>query len=216
MQDELYDPFTYDTLMAGTVLKFEEQPLYPLAGDINIYGPGIYCLVYTGDFEAYERIADGVTPIYAGKAVPPGSRRGDDGDTTAPALQDRIRHHKRSVDAAGNLDINDFSYRSFAIVPTWINLAERFLIQHYRPVWNRCLDGFGVNDPGRGRYNGERSWWDTLHPGRAWANNLVANKTVEDALERIELFIREAQPDDELDDGAGQEILGQEQLELPC
>ena len=212
----LYDPFTYDTLMAGTVLKFEQQPLHPLAGDIRIYGPGIYCLIYTGDFEAYAGIVDRNTPIYTGKAVPPGSRRGDDGDTDYPALQTRIREHKRSIEASGNLDINDFTFRSLAIVPAWINLAERFLIQHYRPVWNSCLDGFGDHDPGRGRYNGERSWWDTLHPGWAWADNLRANKAVADALERIEAFFLEAQPPDELEQGVDQEILNQGQFEIPC
>ena len=212
----LYDPFTYETLMAGTVLKFEQQPLYPLAGDINIEGPGIYCLIYTGEFGAYAGIADGNTPIYTGKAVPPGSRRGDDGDTNSPALQTRIREHKRSIEAAGNLDINNFTFRSLAIVPAWINLAERFLIQHYRPVWNSCLDGFGDHDPGRGRLRGERSWWDTMHPGRAWAEKLQANKTVDAALERLEAFFLEAQQPDALEQGVDPEILNQGQLELPC
>ena len=208
MQEELYDPFTYETLMAGTVLKFEQQPLFPLAEDIRIFGPGIYCLVYTGDFDAYAEIADGNKPIYAGKAVPPGSRRGDDGDTSFPALRNRIREHRRSIVAAGNLDVNDFRYRSLAIVPAWINLAERFLIQHYRPVWNSCLDGFGDHDPGSGRYSGESSWWDTLHPGRAWAERLQANKTVEDALERVETFLQEVQQGSEID------TVAQEQLDL--
>ena len=49
----LYDPFTYDTLMAGMVLRFEQQPLHPLDGEINIEGQGIYCLLYQGDYEIY-------------------------------------------------------------------------------------------------------------------------------------------------------------------
>ena len=32
----LYDPFASDTLMAGMVLRFEQQPLHPLDGEINI------------------------------------------------------------------------------------------------------------------------------------------------------------------------------------
>ena len=98
----LYDPFTYETLMAGTVLKFEQQPPYPLAGDINIEGPGIYCLIYTGEFGAYAGIADGNTPIYTGKAVPPGSRRGDDDEDTNSPEHCRLgfREHKRSIEAA--------------------------------------------------------------------------------------------------------------------
>ena len=45
---ELYDPFTYETLMAGIVIRFEQQPLLPLAEEISIQGPGIYCLFYNG------------------------------------------------------------------------------------------------------------------------------------------------------------------------
>ena len=189
----LYDPFTYETLMAGMVLRFEQQPLNLLADDIRIAGPGIYCLLYTGQFEAYSAISNRNRPIYVGKAVPPGSRRGDDGNITFPALQARIREHKRSIEAATNLNVNDFTYRSLAIVPAWINLAERSVIQHYKPVWNRSLDGFGDHDPGSGRYNGERSWWDTLHPGRTWAKKLRPNKTFEDALERVKEFLQEPQ-----------------------
>ena len=184
----LYDPFTYDTLMAGMVLKFEQQPLNSLAGEIEIEGPGIYCLLYIGDHEAYSAISTTETPIYAGKAAPPGSRRGDDGNIEARSLQARIRQHKRSIEAAQNLRVDDFTYRSLAIVPAWINIAERFVIQHYRPVWNACLDGFGDHDPGQGRYNGERSWWDTLHPGREWAEKLQGKKTVPDSLARVTQF----------------------------
>ena len=184
----LYDPFTYDTLMAGMVLRFEQQPLHPLGGEVNIEGPGVYCLLYQGDYELYRPISGSDNPIYAGKAVPPGSRRGDDGDTQVPVLRRRIREHARSIDAANNLNLSDFSYRALAVVPAWINIAERSIIQHYGPVWNRCLDGFGDHDPGRGRQGGEKSWWDTLHPGRTWANRLVENKTVSDASAMVVRF----------------------------
>ena len=189
----LYDPFTYETLMAGTILEFEKQELHRLDETITIAGPGIYCLLYDGALEEYRRISGTATPIYAGKAIPPGSRRGGEGDVTAPALQRRIREHQRSIEQASNLDVKDFKYRYLAIVPTWINLAERFIIQHYQPVWNACLDGFGDHDPGSGRYSGERSWWDTLHPGRSWAQRLQQIKTVEDARSRlVDFFTPEA------------------------
>ena len=69
-----------------------------------------------------------------------------------------------------------------------VGMAERFAIDHYKPVWNRCLDGFGDHDPGSGRYNGEKSWWDTMHPGRGWADNLRQVKTLEEAIERVQTF----------------------------
>jgi DNA (cytosine-5)-methyltransferase 1 len=34
----------------------------------------------------------------------------------------------------------------------------------------QIVDGFGNHDPGSGRGKGLRSRWDTLHPGRSWAN----------------------------------------------
>lgn len=68
---ELYDPLTYDNLMAGTILEFERRPLLRLADDISVRGPGIYCLVYTGPFDVYGEIAASGNPVYIGKAVPP-------------------------------------------------------------------------------------------------------------------------------------------------
>lgn len=185
---QLYDPLTYDNLMAGTILEFERRPLLRLADDISVRGPGIYCLVYTGPFDVYGEIAASGNPVYVGKAVPPGSRRGDTVNVDSPALRNRLREHARSIDQATNLDKEDFQYRYLAIEPVWITLAERFAIDHYKPVWNRCLDGFGDHDPGSGRYNGEKSWWDTMHPGRGWADNLRQVKTLEEAIERVQTF----------------------------
>lgn len=190
---ELYDPLTYDNLMAGTILEFERRPLLRLADDISVRGPGIYCLVYTGPFDVYGEITASGNPVYVGKAVPPGSRRGDTVNVDAPALRSRLREHARSIDQAMNLDKEDFQYRYLAIEPVWITLAERFAIDHYKPVWNRCLDGFGDHDPGSGRYNGEKSWWDTMHPGRGWADNLRQVKTLEEAIERVQTFFASEQ-----------------------
>ena len=190
---ELYDPLTYDNLMAGTILEFERRPLLRLADDISVRGPGIYCLVYTGPFDVYGEIAASGNPVYVGKAVPPGSRRGDTVNVDSPALRSRLREHARSIDQATNLDKEDFQYRYLAIEPVWITLAECFAIHHYKPVWNRCLDGFGDHDPGSGRYNGEKSWWDTMHPGRGWADNLRQVKTLEEAIERVQTFFTSEQ-----------------------
>ncbi len=184
----LCDPLTYDNLMAGTVLEFERQPLQQLGMDVSIRGPGIYCLIYTGSLDVYREIALAGCPNYVGKAIPLGSRRGDSVNVSSPALQSRIREHARSIDQAENLNKNDFQYRYLAIEPAWITLAERFAIDHYKLVWNRCLDGFGDHDPGAGRYNGEKSWWDTMRPGRSWAARLRQVKTLNDARSRLNDF----------------------------
>ena len=77
------------------------------------------------------------------------------------------------------------------MVPVWITLAERFLIDHYKPVWNLRLDGFGNHDPGAGRRQGEASWWDTLLPGPTWAAELRVVKTRDQARERVTQFFNE-------------------------
>lgn len=51
-------------------------------------------------------------------------------------------------------------------------LGETLLIEQFRPIWNVLVPGFGNHDPGKGRYNQQRSAWDTLHPGRQWAAKL--------------------------------------------
>ncbi len=53
----LYDPLTYETLMAGLVVHFERQPRVRLRAIADVPGPGIYVLLYDGNFEKYERTA---------------------------------------------------------------------------------------------------------------------------------------------------------------
>lgn len=166
---DLWDPLTYETLMAGTVAHFETQELKPLASNIAIEGPGIYALYYKGKIAAYRPIADARHPIYVGKAVPSGARKGGGGNITAPALRNRLRDHTKSIKEAQNLDPEEFLFRALAIVPVWIVFAEQALIKQYQPVWNTCLEGFGKHDQGRNRAATTQSWWDTLHPGRRWA-----------------------------------------------
>ena len=170
---DLWDPLTYETLMAGTVAHFETQGLEPLASNITIEGPGIYALYYKGKIPEYQPIADGSHPIYVGKTVPPGARKGGDGDVKAPALRNRLRDHTKSIKAAKNLDLEEFSFRALAVVPVWIVFAEQALIKQYHPVWNARLEGFGKHDQGKNRSATARSWWDTLHPGRTWARQVA-------------------------------------------
>ena len=167
--------------MAGLVMQFEKQVPEALPALSKVQGPGIYSLYYSGVLDAYSSISGKDMPIYVGKAVPPGSRRGTSVDENSPALQRRLREHSKSIDQAVNLELSDFSCRYLAVVPVWITLAERFLIDYFGPVWNLCLDGFGDHDPGSGRRASQRSWWDTLHPGRVWAERLVHGRLLEDA-----------------------------------
>ena len=42
--------------------------------------------------------------------------------------------------------------RFLAVVPVWITLTERFLIDYFKPVWNLCLDGFVESSLGMPSY----------------------------------------------------------------
>jgi hypothetical protein len=49
------------------------------------------------------------------------------------------------------------------------------------------VEGFGINDPGKGRLNQKRSPWDVLHPGRGYADRLTGGgPEVNAVLGRIE------------------------------
>jgi hypothetical protein len=57
-------------------------------------------------------------------------------------------------------------------------------------VWNRVLDGFGNHTPGAGRFKQQRSRWDTLHPGRSWAEKCAPNNVpLETINELVEAFL---------------------------
>lgn len=142
-------------------------------------GAGIYALYYIGGFETYRALAtrnmsaDGlVAPIYVGKAIPAGGRKGASLNATprTNALCNRLREHAESIESAQNLRLNDFRCRYLVVDDIWIPLGESLMIAKFSPIWNNLIDGFGNHDPGKGRYQGMRTRWDVLHPGRAWAD----------------------------------------------
>ena len=186
---DLYDPLTYENLMAGVALYFSQRPIERLDRVEVAEGPGIYALSYAGELPVYQSIPGTDSPIYVGKAVPKGWRKGESVDPTDPALRRRIGEHVKSINETENLAVADFNVRYLAVEPIWITLTERFLIDRYQPLWNRCLDGFGNHRPGSGRSNSERSWWDTLHPGRKWATHLPSSRSLTEAEEMVIAFL---------------------------
>ncbi|MCP4115875.1 MAG: Eco29kI family restriction endonuclease [Desulfobacteraceae bacterium] len=182
MKEELpYNPLDKKNLgksVADALLLKEMIPL----GDLEQFmGAGIYAIYYTGDFDAYRSIACNITsgpsaiPVYVGKAVPPGARKGNvglNGGKPTPDLHKRLQEHAKSIIQAENLNVDDFLCRYLVVDDIWIPLGESLLITSLFPVWNKLIDGFGNHDPGKGRYKQARSRWDTLHPGRKWAEKL--------------------------------------------
>lgn len=139
-------------------------------------------------------------PLYVGKAIPSGGRKGTAvfSESVGRYLWNRLRDHADSVRAVDNLEIEDFQCRYLAIDDIWIPLGETLLIAHFRPVWNLCLDGFGNHDPGAGRYQGLRPLWDVLHKGRPWALKCKSRlETPTELAMRVTKFLKKYPPPDD-------------------
>lgn len=184
MSNISFNPLDKQSLARAVAKALLEKPCVPLPPSESFTGAGIYAIYYTGDFPAYKKIStlnrggEFRAPIYVGKAVPQGARRGGLGTaaTGGTVLYGRLREHAESIEQAGNLRLGDFSFRCLVVDDIWIPLGEQLLIQSFSPLWNRVLDGFGNHDPGAGRRRQQRSPWDVIHPGRPWARILKANK----------------------------------------
>ncbi len=102
-------------------------------------------------------------------------------------MADRLRQHAASVDQVGNLALMDFWVRYLLVEDIWIPLGENILIERFKPIWNRAIDGFGNKDPGKRRATQYRSPWDVLHPGRFFTDKLAESPlTQEFLLERVD------------------------------
>lgn len=186
-----YNPLDYANLTRNCVEELLRRGPFSLPLNQEFTGAGVYALFYRGSEKVYElvRSVDCSWPIYVGKAVPPGGRKGAGAQSGTRPLYGRIMEHCKSIQVVQNLDVNDFVCRYLVVTPLWITMAERFLLEHYKPIWNVCLEGFGNHDPGSGRHQGEITWWDALHPGRAWATKLRQTRTAQDARHRLRTFL---------------------------
>ena len=194
---EPYNPLAKANLGESVADALLGAGVIPLAETAAMAGGGVYAIYYSGALHAYwpiaERNADGrfEQPIYVGKAVPKGARKGGLTFDAARgmALRDRLRQHAGSIDEAANLELRDFHFRALVVDDIWIPLGENVLIEKFQPLWNRVIDGFGNKDPGARRATQYRSSWDVLHSGRAFAEKLAANPlTVLRITKRIELY----------------------------
>jgi len=185
--DGPYNPLQRRHLAESIVRALlDEQPIVPLAAVPTFVGAGVYVIYYHGPFPAYAAVAEADTPIYVGKAVPEGSRVGDDLDVVpGQELAGRLLEHAESIRQAADfsawlraalggsaplqLSLDEFSCRYLVVEDIFIPLGESLLINKYAPLWNRRIKGFGNHTPGGNRFDQRRSQWDTIHPGRPWA-----------------------------------------------
>lgn len=179
-----YDPLDYENLARSVINALLEATPTTLPPAESFTGSGVYAIYYTGPISFYSHIASPElhTPIYVGKAVPTSARKGNRQANLGASteLYRRLRDHAKSIEQTENLDLGEFQCRYLVVVPVWITLAERFLLDHFQPVWNTVIDGFGNHPPGRGRRDMWRPRWDVVHPGRPWATELQAAETGED------------------------------------
>jgi hypothetical protein len=176
-----YNPLDKFNLARSIEVELLARVAIPLGECDSISGAGVYAIYYTGEFPAYAPIAaanrngEFKSPIYVGKAIPKGGRKGGltKDSAVGRALADRLRQHASSVDEASNLQLADFHVRHLVVDDIWIPLGENMLIETFKPVWNRAIDGFGNKDPGRRRATQYKSPWDVLHPGRKFAEKLA-------------------------------------------
>lgn len=187
--DMPYNPLDYANLGQSVADAMLARPVVSLASLAPFAGAGIYAIYYTGDFAPYVPVAarnrEGrfEMPIYVGKAVPSGARKGGrDGSARGMPLFKRLGEHAASVAQARNLDLADFHCRYLVVEDIWIPLGEALLIERYQPLWNVIVDGFGNHDPGSGRHSGQRPLWDVVHAGRPWAERLRENQRPESAI----------------------------------
>ena len=181
-----YDPLDYANLARSVVDALLSEDLAPMP-PTQFEGSGVYAIYYTTSLEYAVLESSDEIPLYVGKAEPPGGRRGSGSVRSArnTSLYSRLRQHARSIEQAENLSLEFAHCRYLVVEPVWIGLAEQFLINHFQPIWNTILDGFGNHDPGRGRRNSARPRWDIVHPGRPWAVDLRGDETREEILNEI-------------------------------
>ncbi len=193
-----FNPLDKKNLGVSVADELLAQELEPLPPEPFI-GAGIYAIYYKGNYQPYKKISlatnksKTTVPIYVGKAVPEGARKGGFGLDADPGkvLFKRLREHAASIEQVKNLKISDFLCAYLVVEDIWIPLGESLLISKFKPLWNFVVDGFGNHTPGEGRFKQERSKWDVLHPGREWAERCAPSSvTTEEILNNISIALK--------------------------
>jgi hypothetical protein len=194
---EEYNPLDYKNLTVNLLRELMNRGPYPLPPSNRFPGAGVYALFYVGESPVYASISSSAAldPVYVGKAIPKGSRKGLITGASAPGheLFSRLQKHRGTIAATKNLELEDFRCRFLVVNPLWISMAERLLIEEFQPPWNMAVDGFGLNPPGSKRMTGMIPWWHALHPGGLWSSKMEQLRSQEEAETRLrDFFARKA------------------------
>jgi hypothetical protein len=183
MDLEAYNPLDIPNLGKSLTEAFLARPLQPLPTH-TFKGAGIYGLYYLAPegegHELYRREMRGSVPIYVGKAMSAGSPN---------TLYQRLGDHRKSIEAAPTLRIEDFQCRFLLVDDVWIPLGEQLLIDKFNPLWNKKIKGFGNKTLGDKRESQKPAPWDLIHPGRQRSTNPTTEAEREKLLAALKKYL---------------------------
>jgi hypothetical protein len=158
-----YNPLAKENLGKSVADALLERDLGPLPPSDKFIAAGVYAIYYSGPFDAYapliERNRAGghrgepETPIYIGKAVPAGSRKGGFGLGSNPGLvlYKRLTEHADFVrQTSSTLDLDHSRCRCIVVEDIWIPLGESMVIECLSLFGTECSMGSAITTPAKG------------------------------------------------------------------
>lgn len=197
--DSIFDPADPSTAGRVVSLTLLAQSKHPLSAIPEFYGAGVYAIYYRGkDFEPYSSLSGIDHPIYVGKADPD-TQIAKDAIAQGTKLSARLHEHANSIrKAKSTLRIEDFDCRFLVVQTGFQKAAEDHLINFFKPIWNsetKICFGLGKHGDSAKTRGNKRSPWDTIHPGRKWADaSPLDQKSRELIIEQIAAHLRSNPP----------------------
>lgn len=183
----VFDPSNPKIIGRFTALALLAQERVPLSAVPAFYGSGVYAIYYRGDYPLYAPIRDTETPIYVGQAAP-AERNARSARDQGERLAARLNEHRKNIaKAESSLSLGDFEARYLVVQSGWETAAEDYLIHLFRPLWNnetKLVFGLGKHGDAATTRANKRSPWDTLHPGRKWAEATLEDSRSPEQLDR--------------------------------
>lgn len=187
MPVSVFDPSNPKIIGRFTALALLAQARVPLSDVPRFYGSGVYAIYYNGDYPAYSPLSGTETPIYVGQAAP-ADRSARNAREQGERLAARLNDHRKNIGkASATLRIEDFEARFLVVQSGWETAAEDYLIHLFKPLWNSetgLVFGLGKHGDAATTRANKRSPWDTLHPGRKWAEDTIDDAKTPAQIER--------------------------------
>lgn len=191
LPDSFFDPSEPRLIGHFVALALISQKRLRLDSIEAFYGAGVYAIYCNGPSSIYSPISRTETPIYVGKADPPSGAKNIIEQATK--LYSRLNEHRRNIEKVEGIEVGDFECRALAVQSGYQSAAESHLISLFKPVWNNetaILYGVGKHGDSSETRSNNRSPWDIVHPGRKWAENNPASKTLEQITSEVSEHFR--------------------------